>query len=726
MSNQSLYHDNLLSVPVCPSVETSEDISAGEVQELHQLVEQQRKQIQSLERKVEKYEAIFQGLPEGVLLIDGTFTACNQSACHIWRCKEEDIIGFFPSDFAPLEQENGKSSMEEARRKINGALNGDIQQFEWKDIRRDGVHIDTQVKLRKIEVAGKNYVLTTFRDITDQKNRENELQTLLQMNETFIDERTQSLLQKYSESLNQEIEHRLKVEQSLEHAYLELKEIFDTSGDGILVLNTDRVIVRANRAFARLVEKQLDDLIGSKCFDIFPCYNRCTDHCILQRIVGGSSRTDFEKEFCSSTGQHKSCLVKASALRSDEGEILGIVKTYKDLTSYKHRVKLLEESETFHRMTLESISDSIFLTNEKGEFVFVSCNVSRIFGYTPEEISQCFQNIFELIGHKFYSPKQLLKDGEITNIEVKIKDKAGKSHVLIADVKQAFIRSGTTLLAFRDITEHVEAEARAKIEYEQLVQAGKMVSLGILVSGVAHEINNPNNAIILNMPLLKRMWYDSVAILDQYMEENGDFMLGNLRYSYARGRVPELFNGVLSSSRRIKRIVQDLKNYAKQGTSVLDEIIDINAVLHTALLLLNNQIQKATDHLKVFCDKGIPHLMGNSQKIEQVIINLIQNACEALEDRGSAIIIRTGFNEDKGVIWLEVQDEGQGIRPDDLPHVTDPFYTTKRSCGGTGLGLSVSSRIMNEHGGEMIFTSQPGKGTTVSLTFPVPSQGDAA
>ena len=172
--------------------------------------------------------------------------------------------------------------------------------------------------------------------------------------------------------------------------------------------------------------------------------------------------------------------------------------------------------------------------------------------------------------------------------------------------------------------------------------------------------------------------------------------------------------------------MQDLKNYARQGSTVLNEVIDINGVLKAAALLLDNQLQKATDRLEIGYGLGIPHFRGNFQKIEQVVINVLQNACEALDDKTRAIRIRTGFDPQCGQVWLEVADEGQGIQPDDLPHVTDPFYTTKRACGGTGLGLSISSRIMQEHGGELTIHSRRGEGTSVTLTFPARHEGDAA
>ena len=119
------------------------------------IIAEQNHKISLLEKKLEKYEAIFQGLSDGILLIDDKLTECNKEACQIWRCEKEDIIGFFPSDFAPLLQPDGGKSYEIAQAKISEALRGNIQKFEWKDIRRDGIAIDTEVTLSKIDVDEK-------------------------------------------------------------------------------------------------------------------------------------------------------------------------------------------------------------------------------------------------------------------------------------------------------------------------------------------------------------------------------------------------------------------------------------------------------------------------------------------------------------------------------------------------------------------------------------------
>jgi polar amino acid transport system substrate-binding protein len=271
----------------------------------------------------------------------------------------------------------------------------------------------------------------------------------------------------------------------------------------------------------------------------------------------------------------------------------------------------------------------------------------------------------------------------------------------------------------RDVTDRKKIEDQAKIHQQQLMQAGKMVALGTLVSSVAHEINNPNNFIMLNTPLLSEAWKGAMPILDEYYESHGDFVIGGMKYTEMRDSIPVLFSGISDGAKRIQQIVEDLKDFVRRDPSDMSQSVDMNAVLKSAISLLSNTIMKSTNHFSVAYGKDLPVLKGNSQRFEQVIINLIQNACQALSDNRKGIFVRTSYEEKKSSIVVEVEDEGTGIPSELLSRITDPFYTTKSDSGGLGLGLSIASRIVREHGGTLTFTSEPRKGTKAEIVLPL-------
>jgi len=291
---------------------------------------------------------------------------------------------------------------------------------------------------------------------------------------------------------------------------------------------------------------------------------------------------------------------------------------------------------------------------------------------------------------------------------------------------QKVVAQRTESLA-REVAERKRSEEELREHQQQLVQAHKMAALGVLVSGVAHEINNPNGYILLNMPILKAALLDACEALDARREELGpSFSLAGLPYDRMREELPCMLDEMLAGGRRIKHIVDDLKSFARREDAPALEPVDLNAVAAAAVRLVDNSIRKATRHFTVELAQGLPRVRGNSQRIEQVIVNLLVNACQALPDPERAVRLATRHDAARGEVILEVTDEGVGIPAENLSRLTDPFFTTKRDTGGTGLGLSVSARIVKEHGGTLQFRSTVGAGTTASLALPGISSEAAA
>ena len=403
------------------------------------------------------------------------------------------------------------------------------------------------------------------------------------------------------------------------------------------------------------------------------------------------------------------------------------------LESYKAEIidrvqaeEALRESEEKYRTILHSIEEGYYEVDLAGNLTFFNDSLRRHLGYSKNELmgmnnrqymsAATAKNVYQTFNTvlktgqaaKAFDWEMIAKDGSKKIVELSvslIRDSAGQP-------------SGFRGVA-RDVSERRKAEEQAKLHQQQLMQASKMVALGTLVSGVAHEINNPNNFIMLNSPLLKEAWKNAMPILDKYYEENGDFILGGIKFSEMRENIPRLFAGISEGSKRIKRIVDDLKNYVRNDTADLTQSVDINTVIKSAVSLLTNMIKNTTHNFSIEKGNDLPVLKGNFQRLEQVIINLIQNACQALPDNSKGIFISTGYDQQKSNIVITIRDEGVGIAPETLMLILDPFFTTKDDVGGVGLGLSISSRIVEEHSGTLSFTSEPGAGTTATITLPI-------
>lgn len=228
---------------------------------------------------------------------------------------------------------------------------------------------------------------------------------------------------------------------------------------------------------------------------------------------------------------------------------------------------------------------------------------------------------------------------------------------------------------------------------EELIQSKKLASLGILTAGVAHELTNPLNNISM--------------IAQNYME-----LYANLS---EENRL-QLMNTILSETARIEDIVKNLLDFSKPKEANLKEA-DINDTVQTALRLIQNSLDVANIDVRLELEKGLPHVFIDEHQIQQVLINIIVNAIQAMSV-GSKLFIITRTGKDIETINVEIKDTGKGIPAEFLPHVFDPFFSTK-GVAGTGLGLSVSYGIIRNHKGNIKVESTLGTGTTFTIELPI-------
>ncbi len=251
---------------------------------------------------------------------------------------------------------------------------------------------------------------------------------------------------------------------------------------------------------------------------------------------------------------------------------------------------------------------------------------------------------------------------------------------------------------------------------QQLLQADKLASLGQLVSGIAHEINNPNTFIKGNLSIIQEALNDIMPILDRAYEARPDLRIARLNYDMFRQSIPVLVDDMVQGANRIKGIVDGLRKFAKRDEGLLNESVDVNSITEACLRLVDNQVRRTAD-VQVHFDPELPAITGNSQKLQQVIVNVLINASQAIDKQRGTIDVSSSRPNDREII-LKVTDNGKGIEEKMLKQIFDPFYTTKRNQGGTGLGLSIAYGIIKEHKGRIEVQSKVGVGTTFSIYLP--------
>jgi two-component system, NtrC family, sensor kinase len=238
------------------------------------------------------------------------------------------------------------------------------------------------------------------------------------------------------------------------------------------------------------------------------------------------------------------------------------------------------------------------------------------------------------------------------------------------------------LIIFDDVTEREELERR-------LVQADKLSSIGLLAAGVAHEVNTP------------------LAVISTYAQMLAKQVSGD-------DQKAKLLDKIAKQTFRASEIVNSLLNFSRSAPTEFAEV-DLNRVIRETVSLVEHQFKKAGVATNLSLADNLPNIRGNSGKLQQVFLNLFINARDAMPD-GGALIIRS--RAEAGFAVLEVSDTGQGIPPEHLARIYDPFFTTKGPKKGTGLGLSISYGIVHEHDGVIEVDSSVGGGTRFRLDFP--------
>ena len=249
-----------------------------------------------------------------------------------------------------------------------------------------------------------------------------------------------------------------------------------------------------------------------------------------------------------------------------------------------------------------------------------------------------------------------------------------------------------------------DVTAQKRLE-QQLIRSDKLASLGTLVAGIAHEINNPLGIIAgYSEALLGRAKDPVLASLPTF----GDF--------------PEYLRTIHSEIFRCKGILKSLLEFARPSGGTFREI-DINELIKEVLLLLQHRTQRLKHTIELDLDRGVPKIYADAGSLRQLLMNLLLNATYFTQEGGS-IRISTGMDDaSANRIRLTVSDTGAGIPADLIDKVFDPFFTTKAVGEGTGLGLTISHRIVEEHGGSIDVSSAPGAGTTFTITLPSVESG---
>ena len=457
--------------------------------------------------------------------------------------------------------------------------------------------------------------------------------------------------------------------------------------DAVVVTGMDRRVLAANEAGADLLGWEVSDVVGQAIADAVSPSERAHVASREDRVLGGEPQRYETRIVNHASGEERDVAVSSGPFRVN-GDLIGTVATLRDITDPKRAQDTLARSEARYRHLVESASDAIVTLDANGRFTTVNHAAENISGYRREElVGQWFapmlpdDDLPKALAHfqqalsgetGLFETQFYRKDGEVRTISVTYSTPQKDEEVLCL---------------IRDVTDQ-------KMLQEQLIQSEKMSAIGQLVSGVAHELNNPLAGISAFAQLL----------------------LAEKRFPPDQRTAAET---IYSEARRASRIVQNLLTFARQHKAEKVPTA-LNQVLDDTLELRGYELRVRGIDVRREYDESLPDTMADAHQLQQVFLNLITNAEQAMEQRDGhhhRLTVRTRRTGD--TIRTEVEDSGGGIPANLIERIFNPFFTTKPTGSGTSLGLSISLGIVREHEGRIWAENVPQGGARFVVELPV-------
>ncbi len=613
-----------------------------------------------------RYRTTIDSMADAIHVIDRNFNIilCNKQFLK-WNRElrlNTDIIGNNILDLCPFLTKKIKQEYDNVFNTGKGIITEEINVFSGTEITTD---------TRKIPIIEDNKVtriITVIRDISDRKRAEKEL---------------------------------LK-EQSKARNYLDIAEVM------LLVIDANQIVRLINRKGCRILGYSDKEIIGKNWFDSFiPIHNREKIKTVFNQIISAQLKSleYFENTVLNRDGEERLIAWHNTVIKDDMGKISGTLSSGEDITQRKQseyeleqyrkylvklvdeRTRELREINAFKESIITTIPTGIVVIDKNYRILSINQRFFELFEKKPKYVTglqycrfiECEKQkeqcpILKTFNDFFRDNKVQFKELECTH-NINGKQKIFKTYITFMNEINA------VLFVIQDITE-------SKMLQNQLVHSERLAATGRLAASIAHEINNPLQGITTHLEIVR----DSLPA-DFKETESYEFIRDNI--DKIRDTVKQLLD--------IYRISDQTK-----------DSVDINNLILKVNLLLKNPLKIKDIRFELNLDTAIPRIIASEQHLYQVILNIILNALDSTSKGGKITISTATINNNIEVL---IHDTGKGIISDDLQHIFDPFFSTKKGKG-TGLGLYICQEIIKNHGGEIRVESQVGEGSSFVISLP--------
>lgn len=543
---------------------------------------------------------------------------------------------------------------------------------------------------------------------------------------------------------------RKETQAALQESELKYRTFVETSKDIIWSANAEGYLTFVNQAVNHVYGYKPEEMIGKNFSQFLPPEQVEIDLQVFQDFLHVESVSEYETVHLNKNGELLNLVVNSIPLKDEAGNVIGRTGTSRNITERKKAEK--EQARLIK--ILEATPDYVAISNAEGDYIYMNPAGRNILGISEEENITKFhfsqflgaraveilpQEMPKLIRDGLWTGESSLKhrDGtEIPTLVVTIahKDDNGEVEYLSAisrDISDIKIKEAKLAKQAHSLQHALEQLQRTQI---QLVQSEKMSSLGQLVAGVAHEINNPTSFIYGNLSYAEEYFNDLIRLLGLYKQHyphpameitsftnqiDLDFLISDL---------PQIFDSMKSGAERIRKIVLSLRNFSRLDEASMKSV-DIHEGLNSTLMILENRLKNPEKRPEIQVIKEysqLPLVECWAGELNQVFLNILTNAIDALEEsfiknnkKQLIINIDTELIVNNQVKII-IADNANGIPENIKQRIFDPFFTTKAVGKGTGMGLAISYQTITEkHHGSLECFSELGQGTKFIITIPL-------
>ncbi len=624
---------------------------------------------EELKNSEERYRTLVEDIDDGFYLIqDNTITYANDAAFQIIGYERDEVIGKNIYDFIP-EEDWEKTVLR--YRDVLSTKNAPGK-LEIPIIKRNGDVIYIEARPKIISMGGRDLIAGIFVDVSARRKREE----ILNEDRRFLEKEVRNKSRELSES---------------EQKY---RTIVESAADGIFLCQLGGAVISANKSMAEILGFSPVGMDYLEFFErIFPSPEGI-DSADIIRSISTADQTAYANTSIYVTERGTVNLdIKMNPIDLGKGTrfIQGVVR---DTTERKALENAVINAKQRLQAAFDAVSDRMYMVNSDYVVKFVNRSIA-------EELSHRYGDILEKKCYSFFNTKDEPCTGcplqRVMADRIGITDEVTVSYDDGTRFYRVSVYPVIPVTVSRDYLVHSRHITEEKRMQEHLIQSDRLISLGQLSAGVAHEINNPLTSVL---------GYAQILLKDKNEQSEG----------FADLKIIE------EQALNCKTILNDLLLFSRARVDK-KEFFGVNEILDGVILISQKELKDKKIALRKKYARNLSPFYGDQIKITQVFLNIVKNAIDAVDENGK-ITVATSYEKRTKMIKVVIEDNGHGIEREDMSKIFDPFFTTKPPGKGTGLGLSVSYGIVLEHEGDIYARSEPGKGTVFTIMLPTSVRGE--